>query len=238
MRTRLFVAVPLIAVLIAAAITKGVLSAEETVPFKEARLITEINATDGDAGLQVFLDHEPWKSISIARPDGNKILDVQTRGVLEGYGLTELFSESSEPPFSEFPLDEFKALFPEGDYTFTGETIDGVKMQSTVPFTHDFPAGPKILSPEGDSSVEPNDVVVRWAPGIQPAGVKLKGFQVLVVRESGPKRVFSADLPVRARSIEIPEEFMQAHVDEYKAEVLAIDESGNQTLSEVAFSTR
>ena len=238
MRKRLFVAVPIVAVLIATAITKGVLGAGETVPFKEARLITEINATDGDAGLQVFLDHEPWRSVAIARPNGSKILDVTTDGALQDYGLTELFSESSEPPFTEFPLEEFKKLFPEGNYTFTGETIDGTKMQSTVPFTHDFPSGPKIRSPKDDSTIEQDDVVVRWTPGTQPAGVTLKGFQVLVVRESGPKRVFSADLPAAARSIRIPAEFMQAGVEEYKAEVLAIDVSGNQTLSEVAFSTR
>ena len=238
MRRRLFVVVPMLAVLIAAAVSKEVFGAAEPVPFKEARLITEINATDGDAGLQVFLDHEPWKSISIARPDGEKILDVTTDGVLESYGLTELFSESSEPPFDEFPLEEFKKLFPEGNYTFIGETIDGVRMRSTVPFTHDFPSGPTIRSPQENSKLDQDEVVVRWSPGSQPPGVKLKGFQVLIVRESGPKRVFSADLPAGARSIEVPEEFMQAGVKEYKAEVLAIDTSGNQTLSEVAFSTR
>jgi len=27
----------------------------------EATMIVEVNATDGDAGLQVFLDGEPWK---------------------------------------------------------------------------------------------------------------------------------------------------------------------------------
>ena len=238
MKKRVFVAVPLIALLIASAVAKGVLSADEPVPFKDARLITEINATDGDAGFQVSLDHEPWKQVAIARPDGERILDVTTRGVLEGYGLTELFSESSEPPFSEFPLDGFKKLFPEGNYTFTGETIDGVKMQSSVPFTHDFPSGPQIRSPQEDARIDQDDVVVRWSPGTQPAGVKLKGFQVLIVKESGTKRVFSADLGPGARSIEIPEEFMQAGVKEYKAEVHAIDVSGNQTLSEVSFSTR
>jgi hypothetical protein len=238
MRKRLFVAAGVIAMLIATTITKGVFGAAEPVPFKEARLITEINATDGDAGLQVFLDHEPWRSISISRPDGSKILDVQTSGVLQDYGLTELFSESSEPPFEQFPLDEFKQLFPEGNYTFTGSTIDGVQMESTVPFSHDFPSGPRIRAPQDDARIGQDDVVVRWTPGPQPPGVKLKSFQVLVVKESGAKRVFSADLGPGARSIEIPEEFMQAGVEEYKAEVLAIDVTGNQTLSEVAFSTR
>ncbi len=230
------------AVAVAAAVVAGVAytaaGAGGTVPFKEARLITEINDTDGDAGLQVFLDHEPWKSISIARPDGETVLDVNTRGVLESYGLTELFSESSEPPFTTFPLDEFKKLFPEGNYTFTGTTIDGTQMRSMVKFTHDFPAGPVITSPKEDAELGDSAFTVRWKPGNNPSGVKIKGYEVLVVQEiPGPKRVFSADVPADAQSITVPAQFVQPGIEEYKVEVLAIDTSGNQTLSEIAFST-
>ena len=238
MTRRSWMAVPVVVALIAAACATVAQKADGAVAFKEARLITEINATDGDAGLQVFLDHEPWRSISISRPDGQKILDVGTQGAMRDYGWTELFSESSEPSFKEFPLSEFKKRFPEGRYTFAGQTITGTEMRSSVTFTHNFPSGPTISSPADDSTVDEGNVVVRWAPGSQPRGVRLKGFQVLVTRESAPKRVFSADLAVSARSLRIPAEFMEGGVEEYKAEVLAIDVSGNQTLSEVAFSTR
>ncbi len=61
----------------------------------------------------------------IAAPDGRLLLDVETKGRLRGYGLTELVSESSEPPFATFPLAEFKQLFPEGRYRFSGRTIGG-----------------------------------------------------------------------------------------------------------------
>ena len=33
------------------------------VEFADARLIVEINATDGDAGLQIFLDGEAWNTM-------------------------------------------------------------------------------------------------------------------------------------------------------------------------------
>src|SRR5215208_3689667 len=59
----------------------------------DATMIVEVNATDGDAGLQVFLDGEPWRSMRIVSPTGRRILAVHTRGRLKGYGLTELFSE-------------------------------------------------------------------------------------------------------------------------------------------------
>ncbi|MGH2739058.1 MAG: fibronectin type III domain-containing protein [Actinomycetota bacterium] len=208
---------------------------EDVVPFKEARLIVEINATDGDAGFQVFLDHEPWKSIAIFRPDGTKLVDLQTEGVLVDYGLTELFWESSEPPFSEFPIEKFMELFPEGDYTFEGETIDGVRMRSAVPLSHDFPAGPKILFPTKDSTVSADNLVVRWKPVPEP-GVEIARYQVIVVREKGGTGDLEADLPASARRLTVPAEFM-APGAEYKVEVLAIEASGNQTLTEVPFAT-
>jgi hypothetical protein len=206
-----------------------------TVRFKAADLKVETNATDGDAGLQIFLDHEPWRSIAIAKPDGTRIVDLQTQGVLRNYGLTELFSESSEPPFTEFPLEEFKKLFPEGDYAFTGETIDGVRMRSSVALTHDLPAGPEITAPADGDTVPHGDVVLRWTPGNQPTGVELVGFQVVVSHEAKPVRVLEADVDDSLMSFTIPSEFLEPGA-EYKAEVLAIEKSGNQTLTEITFS--
>jgi hypothetical protein len=218
------------------AATSNPISGGDVVPFKEASLIVEINATDGDAGLQIFLDHDTWRSISISRPDGTKILDVKTRAELRDYGLTELFSESSEPPFTEFPLDEFRKLFPEGDYTFRGETIDGMKIESTVPLSHAFPEGPEILSPEEDSTVSSDKLVVGWNPVMGPAGVEIAAYHVIVATEAEPPRVLEADLPATATEMTVPAEFLERGTD-FKIEVLAIEASGNQTLSEVTFST-
>lgn len=206
------------------------------VAFKKARLIVETNATDGDAGLQLSLDHEPWKSISISRPDGTKILDIVTRGALEGYGLTELFSESSEPPFDKFPLQEFEKLFPEGDYTFVGETIEGEKMQSTATLTHHFPAGPKVLAPKEDSTVPADGLVVRWAPVNEPAGIKIVGYRVIVEKEQEPGRALEAELPATATELRVPAEFMEPGAT-FKLEVMAIEVGGNQTLTEMEFKT-
>src|SRR5688572_10070481 len=123
--------ITLLSLLIVAVAISAAASQSATEEFKRAQLRVEINATDLDAGLQIDLDHEPWRSVSVRDPNGKKILDVVNHDVLKGYGLTELFAESSEPPFDEFPLEEFLMLFPAGDYTFEGVTIDGVKMLST-----------------------------------------------------------------------------------------------------------
>jgi hypothetical protein len=207
----------------------------ETVEFTQALLRVEINATDGDAGLQIDLDHDPWSSISLTKPDGQTILEVENEGVLKDYGLTELFSESSEPPFSEFPLSEFKKLFPAGEYVFEGRQIDGTRMRSTFTLTHNFPEGPVILSPEEGSTVAPDALVVEWEPGTQPAGIEIVRYQVLVVSEADPVHTFSTFLSADASSIAIPPEFLSSP-GEYKVEVLAIERSGNQTLTEITFT--
>jgi hypothetical protein len=207
------------------------------VPFNRAQLRVEINATDGDAGLQIDLDHDPWRSLSLTRPDGQLIFEVHNRGVLRDYGLTELFSESSEPPFSELPLSEFKTLFPAGDYVFEGVQTDATPMRSVVTLTHDFPDGPKITAPEEDSVVAPDELVIRWNAVTTPAGIQIDRYQVLVIDESRNLRVFSADLPRTARSITVPEEFL-ATKGTYKVEVLAIERSDNQTLTELSFTVR
>lgn len=208
---------------------------DSTRPFKAADLKVEINATDGDAGLQVFLDDEAWKEIRIVNPDGTVIAGVQARGDLKDYGLTELFSESSEPPFAEFPLAEFKKLFPEGTYVFSGVLVDGTTLRSEVPLTHDFPDGPTIIEPVEGAEVAPADVVVRWEPSPQtPPDVDIVGYQVIVVREDDT-RSMEADLTASTRTFHVPVEFLEPGT-EYTVEVLAIETSGNQTLTEVGFS--
>jgi hypothetical protein len=236
MRHRRLLLALLLVLGLAASVPAGTAGAgSATIPFADARLKIEVNATDGDAGLQVFLDGEPWRAVSLYGPSGRKLVDIDAKGPLKDYGLTELFSESSEPPFDEFPLAEFKQLFPEGVYTFRGRTIDGKTLKSTARLTHDIPAGPRILRPREDAEVRRDRVVVAWRP-VRTPGVQIVGYQVVVTRED-PLRVLSVDLPARARRLRVPTVFLQRGA-EYKAEVLAIEKGGNQTLTEVPFTVR
>lgn len=203
----------------------------------ESTMIVEVNATDGDAGLQVFLDGEPWRSMRVTGPDGRTILDVTTKERLDGYGLTELFSESSEPPFDVFPLEKFKQLFPAGRYSFVGRTIEGARLTGAARLSHAIPAGPRIVAPADGSRVGRAGVVGRWKPGAQPAGIDIAAYRAIVTTEEPRLRVFSADLPASARHIEVPRAFLATR-GEYKLEVQAIERSGNQTLTEVSFRVR
>jgi hypothetical protein len=210
--------------------------AAKPVRLADATVIVELNATDGDAGLQVFLDGEPWRAMKVSAPNGRTILDLQTRGRLRGYGLTELFSESSEPSFDVFPLAKFKALFPPGRYTFAGTTVKGKRVTGVARLSHAIPDGPKITSPASGARIDRSEVVARWNAVRSPRKIVIKGYRAIVTRED-PLRVFSADLPATATSVTIPSEFLEPGT-EYKLEVQAIARSGNQTLTEVAFRVR
>lgn len=205
----------------------------KAIPFPDARLKIEVNGTDGDAGLQVFLDGPAWREVTITDPNGREVLEVEVGSVIQDYGLTELFSESSEPPFEEFPFAEFKKLFPEGKYTFRGTTIDGEGLVGHATLSHRVPETPQIVAPSNGSQVPSAGFVVRWQPAATPQGIKIAGYQILVVAEN-PLRVLSADLPASATSLPIPAEFLLPGT--YKVEVLAVEANGNQTLAEVEFT--
>ncbi|MGH2675881.1 MAG: fibronectin type III domain-containing protein, partial [Actinomycetota bacterium] len=209
-------------------------AASKAVRLDQATMIVEVNATDGDAGLQVFLDGEPWRKMTLSAPNGRRILAVNTGARLRNYGLTELFSESSEPSFDEFPLKKFKRLFPEGRYRFVGMTIEGQRLVGRARLSHDIPDGPEITSPTSGSTVPPGTVEASWDPVPEPPGIDVVGYRAIVERED-PLRVFSADLPASGTSVTIPHEFLESGT-EYKLEVQAIEASGNQTLTEITFS--
>jgi hypothetical protein len=216
-------------------------ASRRTLPFEDARLKIEYNATDGDAGLQIFADTEDaWRKIRVRNPAGGTVAQFNAGDVIKNFGLTELFSESSEPPFTEFPFAKFKQLFPEGKYTFDGVTIDGDKLRSTFTFTHDVPDAPNITSPAEDSTVDPNHLVVTWDPVTTPASVKVVAYEVIVISDepapSGGERTVDVILPASANRFPVPAEFLTP--GDYKTEVLAIDDGGNQTLSEIPFRVK
>jgi hypothetical protein len=198
-------------------------------PFKDARMKIEYNATDGDAGMQVFVDAEPWKTFEIFRPDGRRIVNFTLTGNLRQFGLTELFTESSEPPFDEMPFADFKRLFPEGNYRFEAETIEGQDMEATVPFSHDVLDAPVILQPVDGATVPADDAIIEWPP---VAGAV--SYQVVVTRDN-PTRVLDVQLPGDDNRLTVPAEFLDAGV-EYKIEVQAFDDGGSHIFTEVGFT--
>jgi hypothetical protein len=202
--------------------------------FEAARIYIEYNSTDNDLGFHVFLDAEDWKSVKIVNPAGVTIFEVTGKGPYgrPNLGLSELFFEGAEPTLDDFPLDDLLALFPEGKYRFIGVTATGANLTSTSTFTHAVPDGPVV-----SSEVSQGGVVIRWRPvtgpppGFPNEKIEVVGYQVIV-------DPFQVTLPATSTEVTLPREF----TDTLKAgghgfEVLAIDASGNQTITAGTFTT-
>ncbi len=142
----------------------------KTIQLAETAIRIEINDTDGDAGIQIFLDGEGWDSMTVTDPDGNTILDISAVGSVGIQGITELFFESAEPSFEEQPLEELLELFPEGIYRFAGTTTEGDALKGKARLTHALPDGPVLVSPGEDDEVDPDNTVIEWEPVADPQG--------------------------------------------------------------------
>jgi hypothetical protein len=221
---------------------------DDTPALKAAKLLIEHNATDEDTGFQGFADGDPWNELVISDPDGVQILTVYSETGLSDFGLTELFFETSEPPNDEIPISDVLARLPEGTYTFTGDMVDGDESEITATFTHTIPAGPQLLTPaDGSTDVDADNTVISWQPvtkDIHGSAVTIVGYQVIVEKDEEPqypegfaRSLFSIHLPATATSIAVPSEFMDSG-EAYAYEVLAIETSGNQTLSSAEFETQ
>ena len=229
---------------------------QETLELGTLKFFIEFNETDEDVGVQALLGGKPYKSLRAYGPDGrsddeggksddegdSKILDLRARHSLKMQGLGDFFFESAEPSLDKFPLADFLDRFPQGKYEFKTVTIDGITQNGETMFTHVIPAGPVITSPEEGVVVDPANTVVSWDPvtlttALNPPQqpVTIVGYQVIVTREE-PLRVYSVDVPAGTTSVSIPPEFLDAGT-EYELEILAIEESDNQTISLIFFKT-
>jgi hypothetical protein len=219
------------------------------IPLKEAKLNIEHNAKDQDTGFQGSIDSEGWNRITLTGPDGKNVLEFKATGMLGKLGLTELFFETVEPANADVPIVEVLKTLPEGKYMFTGSAIEaGEKKGKTIGIawlTHDIPEGPILLSPAEDAVVSIEDLLVSWSPidkTIEGSDVDIISYQLIIEKDEIPhpnmigKRGLSMYLPASVTQITIPKEFLEPGTD-YKWEVLAIEESGNQSLMSSQFST-
>lgn len=237
---------------------------KKEIPFKVAKIYFETNASACDMGIQIVFDTDGIVKGIFKDPQGRVIHVVAAKNGLLGIGgQTEGFLESVEPVVTELvnanrscqpdpaegtiTLEKIRQLFPAGIYEFEGIAADGTKYDDEAKLTYDVPDGPVLGSPDGKKGVNPDrPVKINWKPvtmtipGVLPiqAEVDVVGYQVLVydanAGEAPPE--FNVVVPAKETSVTVPRQFLLPNT-EYKIEVLAIEVSGNQTITEGAFST-
>jgi hypothetical protein len=216
-------------------------SSHEVVRLADARLKFEINSTDRDGGVQVFLDAEQWKRMSIYDPKGHRIFTTVTKGIMAKQGGTELFLESAEPTFKQLPLPALLDRWPAGRYQFRGRGLEGERLVGSARLTHQLPKGPKLQSPiEGSGPQDPRSTVLRWRRVPPPKHSRIIAYQVIVEHDTEikalPTITLDVMMPPRANHLRVPRGFLKRDT-EYDWEVLAIEASGNQTISSAEFTT-
>ncbi len=219
------------------------------IPLKEAKLNIEHNATDNDTGFQGAIDSEGWKRLTVTGPDG-AVLALEGRGELGELGLTELFFESVEPANADVPIEEVLETLPPGNYSISGPAMENGerlgRTSGTAWLTHNIPAGPELLSPAAGATVPTTGLVVDWGAvteTITGDSVNIIRYQLIIEKDEPVhqhaigKIGLSIYVPASVTSITIPDGFLQPGTL-YQWEVLAIEESGNQTLSSSEFLTQ
>lgn len=233
-------------------------SDDDELPFGAAVVIIEL--TDNDIELQAFVDGTEWKRLKIFGPNEQRIFNLRAqRNLRRQGGLSELFFASEpthyledEPDF-DGTIEEFLARFPAGEYEFEGDTVDGGELEGEAMLTHILPALPKIIAPLSDTNeppvVDPNNLVIEWEPVttrfIGEGAVTIIEYQVILdqvdpLREmpwvDGGTRRGLINVPGSATKLTVPPEFLEPDAS-YEFEILAIEESGNSTISVGEFVT-
>lgn len=169
-------------------------------------------------------------------------------------GLADLFFESREPPNDQLAVNDLLGGFPEGEYLVGALGHDGVARMASATFSHAIPAEPTITAPSlvdeeetaNEAVVEPSGLVVSWEPVTKTiAGdpVDITAYQVIItkVEHDDPhgfsRPIYDVHLGPDATTLAVPGEFLEPATI-YELEVLAIEVSGNQTISLGFFTTR
>jgi hypothetical protein len=210
-----------------------------------AKLIVEYNATDQDIGVHGAFDDEGWSKLCVYDPGGDLVLRVSPQSQLKDLTMAGIFFESREPPIDEFSFEDLKARFPEGRYKVRALSFDGKQVVGQATFTHDVPAAPTVTAPSDGARVDPRDLTVRWkdvTKTVDGEPVLITGYEVVVTKESHvdphgfSQPIYDVHVPPDRNSLSVPKEFLEPGT-EYELEVLALEKSGNQTITVSFFTT-
>ena len=233
-----------------------VAASDETTEIATAKLYIEHNATDEDTGVHGSFDDHGWASLCVYDPNGKQVLAVNPQEQLKDLTMAGIFFESREPPNDEYNIANLIADFPEGEYTISGVTYDGQQLVGAAIFSHAIPAAPEITYPplakdeelaEDDDTYEVSTqaLTVSWnlvTATINGDPIDITGYEVIITKEVDDdphgfsRPMFDVHVPANRTTLDVSAAFLQPGTV-YELEVLALEKSGNQTISVGFFKT-
>lgn len=113
-----------------------------SLPFSVARVHFERNATDGDVEVvfQVKGGDQGLTRLTVFSPDGRTVIDFIAPNA-STLGMRQFRFESPEPG----DIESLMSAYPEGVYTFAGETAGGDRLHGESTLNHKLPATASFL---------------------------------------------------------------------------------------------
>jgi hypothetical protein len=225
----------------------------KVVTISAAYLYLEYNATAGDLGVHGFFDDHGWSELCVYDPAGTLVLAVKPQAQLKDQTISGIFFESREPAFSELSVEDLLARFPEGEYTVIGTNFDGTALTGVATLTHHVPQPPTINAPALAADEESAEVALKAGDPLRVEWqdvttttrgdpVTISGYEVIVTLEAYDdpngfsQPIFDVHVGPDRNALTVSPEFFEPGTV-YQIEVLALEVSGNQTISEGYFRT-
>ena len=227
-RPAFFLVLGLCLVTAIAVTNKPVIGEGTTMEFEEAAIVFETNVTDGDVEV-VFAAQagdEGMNRFKVVGPDGNTSFEVSVP-MPNALGLRQFTLETPEPQDD----GSLRAAFPEGEYTFTAESVSGARFKSDVHLSHELPKVVQFKTPAEDAEDVPvQGLVVQWSavPGVEAI--------LLEIEQEDSGVTLLVRLPGDADSFSVPEGFLTADT-EYTLSIGTVADGGNSSFVETGFAT-
>jgi hypothetical protein len=124
-----------------------------------------------------------------------------------------------------------KAAYPQGEYTFTGATVAGEKLQGVARLGHKLPTTASLVSPQPPGrNVGLKDFEIKWKPAADVAGY------MVVIEQAELNVSIEARLPSTETRFVVPNGFLRPGT-EYGLGIGTLTKGGNATFVETTFTT-
>lgn len=196
--------------------------------FTVARVHFEQNATDEDVEVvfEVKGGSEGLSRLSVLSPDGRTVVDSKAPDA-STLGIRQFRFESPEPR----DVAGLKAAYPEGVYTFSGETAAGVKLEGKSTLSHTLPATTSFVQPKAEAEGVPvKNLAIAWAP------VKSVAAYIIYIEQDELQVEFTARLAGNASKLAVPDGFLVPGT-QYTLGLGTVTEDGNVSIIETWFTT-
>lgn len=132
------------------------------VPFSDASVHLEQNATDGDMEVvfEVKGGQDGLAELSVVSPDGRPVVAFRAPDA-STLGIRQFRFESPEPTNAK----ALQTAYPEGVYAFSGTTSAGARLVGQSTLSHRLPAPTTFVKPApAAENVPVTDLVIAWSP--------------------------------------------------------------------------